>query len=512
MTGATLALPKKTYYFLKIRSRNQIYCNMTNTNVAIFLTAAAALFEEHFSEPPVSIVPLPSSGSDRKYYRVSGASHTAMATIGTNIAENNTFFYVTELFRKHGIKVPQVYHVSKDRKVYLQQDLGNTSLFDLLTRDGNTEAILNYFKQAAGQLAKIHWAVSRDTDFRQCCGASQFDENAILADLLYFKYYFADLQELNYDKAALMRELESFSRDLGHLQPLTFMYRDFQSRNIMICDGELYFIDYQGFMKGPAQYDLASLLWQARAALPEKWKEDILNSYLRSLEGLDVARLDEVFFRRGYVQVVLIRLLQVLGAYGFRGLFQRKAHFLSSIVPALNNIAFFLEAHPQSPAYPELRKLLEALSYPEIRQKYTPKMLGERATLVVDICSFSYKKGIPDGGSAHGGGFVFDCRGILNPGRFDQYKILTGNDDAVKQFLENETRMPEFLEHATAAVAISVEDYIARGFEHLTVAFGCTGGQHRSVYAANHLAALLTKRYGVAVKVSHLNQSNWVRE
>ncbi|MES2701130.1 MAG: RNase adapter RapZ [Bacteroidota bacterium] len=467
------------------------------------------LFEEHFEKKADSIEALAVSGSDRRYYRLTAGKTTAIATYNTNIAENNTYFYFTELFRKHQINVPEVFKISKDRRAYLQQDLGSTSLFDLVLRDGYTEPVRKLYHTALGQLAKLQWIAGRDADYKQCFASKQFDEKAIMSDLLYFKYYFADLQGVAYDRSLLISEMELLSKDLGRVQPQTLMFRDFQSRNIMVHEGKIFFIDFQGSMQGPPQYDLASLLWQARAQLPAAWKEDLLNGYIKSLNDLHVPRMDEIHFRRGYVQFVLVRLLQVLGSYGFRGLLQHKAHFITSIGPALKNLETFLSDHPQTPAYPELRSLLGKLSSPEMHQRYETKVTTEKPALEVQVCSFSYKHGLPKA-NAHGGGYVFDCRGILNPGRYAAYKYLTGNDEMVRQFLERETSMPDFMNHVYALVSINVEDYIARGFEQLSVAFGCTGGQHRSVYAANQLARYLQTRFNVTVTVTHCNEKKWL--
>lgn len=468
------------------------------------------LFEEHFEKKAEVMEALAVSGSDRRYYRISGGGSVAIGTYNTNVAENNTFFYITELFRKHQVHVPAVYKISKDRRSYLQQDLGKTSLFDLILQDGFTDKNRKLYHTAMAQLAKAQWVAGREADFKQCFAAKQFDEKAIMSDLLYFKYYFADLQGIQYDRSLLIHEMELLSKDLGRVQPQTLMYRDFQSRNIMVYEGKIYFIDYQGFMQGPPQYDIASLLWQARAQLPAAWKEDLLNGYISALNDLHVPRMDEIHFRRGYVQFVLVRLLQVLGAYGFRGLLQHKAHFINSIGPALKNLNAFLADHPQTPAYPELRSLLEKMSAPDMQERYAITGVNEKSNLTIEVSSFSYKNGIPKSAGAHGGGYVFDCRGILNPGRYAAYKHLTGNDEMVRQFLERETRMPDFMNHVNALVAINVEDYMARGFEHLDIAFGCTGGQHRSVYAANQMADYLRSRYNLEVTVSHLNEKKWM--
>ncbi len=481
--------------------------NKTATQI---INSLEKLFEEHFGVKPEQVELLPVSGSDRRYYRMSAGKRSAIGTYNANTTENNSYFYFTDLFRKHGVNVPEVYLTSKDRRFYLQQDLGGTSLFSMLMKDGQTKEVREYFHKSLEQLARVQWLAGRETDFYQCFGTRQFDEKAIMADLLYFKYYFADLQNVNYNKLLLMEEMEQMSKELGRIQPQMLMYRDFQSRNIMIQNGEVYFIDFQGAMQGPPQYDIASLLWQAKAQLPDAWKEDLLNGYITSLNKLHVSRVDEIHFRKGYNQFVLLRLLQVLGAYGFRGLLQHKPHFISSIGPALKNLDSFLSNNPQLPAYPEMRSLLERLSTVEMQNKYGQPAATAETKLQVQINSFSYKNGIPKDKGSHGGGYVFDCRGLLNPGRYAVYKTLTGQDEPVKQFLERETMMPEFLAHAYALVSLNVDDYLARGFENLSVNFGCTGGQHRSVYAAESLAAYLTNKYNIPVTVSHLNKEKWV--
>lgn len=469
------------------------------------------LYLDQFGLPPDAIEPLPVSGSDRKYYRVSIGKQTAIATINTNTAENNTYFYFTELFRKHGIPVPEIYRISKDRKSYLQQDVGHKSLFDVLQEEGFTDRVKKLYMESLALLARVQWIAGREANFNQCYATSRFNEEAIMADLLYFKYYFADLQKISYDRAVLMDEMQRWSREIGRMQPLTLMYRDFQSRNIMVKDDKVWLIDYQGSMQGPPQYDVASLLWQAKAQLPDTWKEELLTSYITSVNALPTPRVEEIHFRKGYAQLVLLRMLQVLGAYGFRGLLERKPHFLSSIAPALKNLSGFLANHPQLPAYPELRSLLEKLCSQQMQDRFATPNPQDGAHLTVHIRSFSYKKGVPRDEGPHGGGYVFDCRGLLNPGRYTAYKHLSGLDEPVRHFLERETKMPEFLDNVNRLVSLNVEDYLSRGFSSLSVSFGCTGGQHRSVYAAERLAAYLKTRYNVQVTVHHMNMESWVR-
>lgn len=470
------------------------------------------LFEDHFGIKPENTELLPVSGSDRRYYRLSTDKQSAIGTFNSNIAENNTYYYFTELFRKHHINVPELYASSKDRKHYLQQDLGSTSLFDLLTKEGQTKEVRGYFHKALEQLAKLQWIAGREADYDQCFSTKHFDEKAVMADLLYFKYYFADLQNIQYDRGLLMEEMQRYAKEVGSIQPQMLMYRDFQSRNIMIHNEQVFFIDYQGAMEGSPQYDIASLLWQAKAQLPDAWKEDLLNGYIKSMNELHITRVDEIHFRKGYNQFVLLRILQVLGAYGFRGLLQLKPHFISSIGPALKNLDKFLSDNPSLPAYPELRKVLEQMCSADMQSRYAQPARSEDVKLQVQVMSFSYKNGIPKDKGSHGGGYVFDCRGILNPGRYVAYKYLTGQDEPVKQFLERETRMPEFMAQVYGLVSLNVDDYLSRGFENLTVAFGCTGGQHRSVYAAETLAKYLKSKYNIEVSLSHLNRDKWVLE
>ena len=469
------------------------------------------LFEAHFGVRADTVSIIPMSGSDRRYYRLSKGKTSAIGTFNQNIAENNSFYYFTDLFRKHEINVPEIYKTGKDRRYYLQQDLGNTTLFDELNNKGFTEKVKDLYRRSLEQLAKLQWIAGREVDYNQCFGTKTFDEKAISADFLYFKYYFADLQKVVYDKTELIDEIEEISKDLGRIQPKMLMFRDFQSRNIMLYDDKVFFIDYQGCMQGPPQYDIASLLWQAKAKLPQKWKDELLNSYITSLNNLPMAKVDEMYLRKGYSQFVMLRLVQVLGAYGFRGLLERKPHFISSISPALKNLEGFLNDNPQIPNYPKLRDLLEKISSKDIQKQYETVQAKEDAKLKIIINSFSYKKGIPKDASSNGGGFVFDCRGILNPGRIEAYKKLSGLDEMVQYYLLTETQMPSFLEHINALTDISVTDYLQRDFESLQINFGCTGGQHRSVFAAEKLAKHIKSKYNLKVEVNHTNEKNWVK-
>jgi hypothetical protein len=328
-----------------------------------------------------------------------------------------------------------------------------------------------------------------------------------MADLLYFKYYFLDALRKPYDKQKLIDDFEALSNYLTHTEYKYFMYRDCQSRNIMVKeDNSVHFIDYQGGMKGAPQYDVASMIWQARANLPDDWKANLLEDYMNSFESIIQDSIDKEVFRSQYNGYVLIRLLQVLGAYGFRGLFERKAQFLTSIPLALQNLSWFIENHSLGIVVPEFRKVLNICIDQEVMERFNPVQADEETPLLVKVSSFSYRNGIPGDASGNGGGFVFDCRGIDNPGRHDIYKEVHGRDKPVMEYLERQTKMEDFLNSVFDIVDISVEAYIKRGFTSLCVNFGCTGGQHRSVYAADALARHLKTKYKVKIELTHREQ------
>jgi hypothetical protein len=350
-------------------------------------------------------------------------------------------------------------------------------------------------------------------NYEKCLTNKEFGKQAIMADLLYFKFYFLDAIRKPYDKQKLMDDFDALSNYLTHTEYKYFMFRDFQSRNILVTGSpleegksEVHFIDYQGGMKGAPQYDVASMLWQARANLPDEWKSSLLEDYLDSFESIISDTVDRDVFLSQYNGYVLIRLLQVLGAYGFRGLFERKAHFLTSIPQALKNLKWFIENNSLGIVVPEFRKVLQLCVDEEIMQRFTPVQADESTPLTVKISSFSYKKGLPQDDTSHGGGFVFDCRGIDNPGRHVEYKEIHGRDKPVMEYLERQTRMQDYLYSVFDIVDISVEEYIKRGFDYLSVNFGCTGGQHRSVYAADALARHLRNKYKVKIELFHREQ------
>ena len=481
----------------------------------------SSLYKQWKGVEAASIDLLPQSGSERRYFRLYGDGQSVIGAYGANIPENETFIYFSNQFKKKNLAVPEILAVSTDRMFYLQEDFGTVSLLNHLEKDGFTNDVYELFKKSLEALAQLQVKGDDKLDYKTyCLTSTEFGKEAIMADLLYFKYYFLDALRKPYDKQKLIADFEALSNYLTHTEYKYFMFRDFQSRNIMVKElvsgdtnqgSSVHFIDYQGGMKGAPQYDVASMLWQARANLPDEWKYNLLEDYMDALENILGKSIDRKIFQSQYNGYVLIRILQVLGAYGFRGLFERKAQFLTSIPLALKNLNEFFKHQSLGIAVPEFSKVLNMCVADEIIQQFTPTQATEETPLLIKVCSFSYRKQLPADDSGNGGGFIFDCRGILNPGRVDSMKTQTGRDKEVKDFLEQQTKMPEFLNSIFDIVDISVEEYIKRGFESLMISFGCTGGQHRSVYAADAMARHLKNKFKVKVELSHKvqDEKNW---
>ena len=475
------------------------------------------LFITWCGQAPDDIDILQQAGSERRYFRIWKDGKSTIGTYGANIKENESFFYFSEEFQKKHLPVANILAISTDRAYYLQEDFGTVSLINHLEKHGETDAVYQLYKKSLQELARVQVLGDQGLDYDKCLTNKEFGKQAIMADLLYFKYYFLDALRRPYDKQALIDDFEALSTYLTHTDYKFFMMRDYQSRNIQVMeDGSVHFIDYQGGMKGAPQYDVASLLWQARANLSNDWKEALLTDYIAALEPLLDRPLNKSVFVSQYNGYVLIRLLQVLGAYGFRGLFERKAQFLTSIPLALRNLKSFITKNAMGISVPEFTKVLQLCISDEIINEFTPVQATAETPLIVKISSFSFKKGLPviDDPVNHrdGGGFVFDCRGILNPGRIESMKAKTGRDKEVIQYLEQQTKMPEFINSVFDVVDITVEDFIKRNFNSLMVSFGCTGGQHRSVYAADALARHLKNKFKVKVELNHWVQDakNWV--
>ncbi|MEY4812782.1 MAG: hypothetical protein RLZZ462_1655 [Bacteroidota bacterium] len=454
---------------------------------------------------------IPQSGGDRIYFRIKEGAESYIATYNLNLKENETFIYFAQHFHSKGLPVPKVLAVSADQKIYLQEDLGSESLLDVLEKEGKTERVYQLFQKSLKALVQLQVKGSEGLDYSKCLTSKTFGKHAVLTDLLYYKYYFLDTLQYPYDKQALIDEFELLSDQLSDSHFNYFLFRDFQSRNIIVKNDEVFFIDFQGGMKGGMPYDVASLLWQAKAELSNEWKERLLNDYIKEAEQVLSETIDATLFKKQYHGFVLLRLLQVLGAYGFRGLFERKAHFLTSIPLGLRNLKSFLEVYTLDKDTPVFAGILKWMVGDDVLKRFTPTKATEKTPLVITINSFSYKNGLPSDASENGGGFIFDMRGILNPGRFDDYKKLSGLDKPVQDFLEQKTKMNTFLNSVWDLIDITVENYLSRDFESLQINFGCTGGQHRSVFAAEQTARHLKNKYKVKVVLVHTNQANWLK-
>lgn len=471
------------------------------------------IFQNWSGEIAENIKALPPSGSDRQYYRVSGKTKTAIAVFNPNEAENQTFILFTNHFKSKGIRVPEIYGEDLKNGVYLQQDLGDLSLYQhlLATRNGNelTAELLNLYQKSVEELAKIQILGHQGLDYENWCfQITEFDKQAMIWDLNYFKYYFLKISGLDFDEVKLEADFQRLTNYLSRANREAFMFRDFQARNIMLFENEPYLIDYQGGRRGAMPYDLASLLTQAQADIPFETRDFLLNHYLKTATELtqnSVMPFNAAAFKRTYYPFALMRVIQVLGAYGFRGLYEKKPHFLSSIPFAMKNVVWVLERLSKRLKIDYLKEILLQLTTHQDWNQYLLK--NEKGKLTVTVSSFSYKRGIPMDLSGNGGGHVFDCRAIHNPGRYEPYKKITGRDQPVIDFLLKESNITEFVENAKRIVVPSVERYLERGFSSLMVSFGCTGGQHRSVYACDQMANFLCENYEVNVVVNHVEQT-----
>lgn len=459
------------------------------------------LYQTYTGHLPEDIEPLAGAGSNRNYYRLKG-NPQLIGVYGTSEAENRAFLYMAQHFEAKGLPVPHVYAQTDDAMAYLQEDLGDISLFQAIGHGRTTGTFSNeeksLLKQTIRLLPRIQFEGAEDMDFSVCYPQAEFNRRSILWDLNYFKYCFLKATGIDFQENLLEDDFENMTQVLLADTFSTFMYRDFQSRNVMIREGKPYFIDFQGGRKGPVYYDVASFLWQAKARFPQHLREELIHDYLDALHAY--CPMPESYFREQLRQFVLFRTLQVLGAYGFRGYFEQKPHFLQSIPYAIGNLDQLLEE--DFPAYPHLCKVLKQLTGLPV---YATEL--NKRKLTVRVMSFSYKKGIPEDPSGNGGGYVFDCRAIHNPGKYDAYKQLTGRDEPVIRFLEEDGEILTFLEHVYALVDAHVQRFLERGFTHLSICFGCTGGQHRSVYAAEHVAQHIHEKFGVNVEVNHREQN-----
>ncbi len=459
------------------------------------------LYLSYVGKDADSITELPSSGSNRRYFRLSG-DQTLIGVSGTSPEENQAFLYMARHFREKGLPVPEVYAQSDDARFYLQEDLGNMLLFDAIEKGRKSSVFDEEEKRLLHKtirlLPRVQFVGADGFDFSRCYPQAELNQRSILWDLNYFKYCFLKATGMDFQENCLEDDFQKMASVLLRNASATFMYRDFQSRNVMIKEGEPWLIDFQGGRKGPVYYDVASFLWQAKARYPEDLRNELLADYMDALR--QYMPVDETYFLSQLRHFVLFRTLQVLGAYGFRGYFEKKPHFIQSVPFAMDNLRVLLAK--DYPEYPYLCDILRKLT--NLKQ-FSDDI--QKRMLEVKIVSFAYKKGIPNDPTGNGGGFVFDCRAINNPGKYERYNHFTGLDEPVIRFLEEDGEITRFLEHVYELVDASVKRYLDRGFTNLMVCFGCTGGQHRSVYSAQHLAEHIHRKFGVKVNLIHREQN-----
>lgn len=465
-----------------------------NNNAEKEMGEALQLYKEVYGQPQ-SIMRLPGAGSDRRYYRITGSdSHSVIATCGDDPKENLTFYNLAVAFKKCGCAVPEVYAINREMTVYLQEDLGDVQLLDLLFTEHRMELSARTLK------ALVDLQTVPDEVWSRYVAWDDFSRRLVMWDLNYFKYEFLKPIGIIFDENLLEDDFEALAAALcqDHRSLQGFMYRDFQSRNIMIKEGQPRFIDFQGGRQGPMIYDAVSFLWQAKAGFTAEERKELLQLYAESVAEKRGVEADEIL---GEVdKFALFRTLQVLGAYGFRGLVEKKSHFIESIPGALANLGELMEKDVLS-AYPELEKVAGAC----VSSRFASRDKGEGLT--VKVFSFSYKKGYPEDLTGNGGGFMFDCRGMHNPGRYDRYKPLTGLDKEVRDFLEDKGEVHGFIKATLDMVTPVIERYRSRRFNSLQVGFGCTGGRHRSVYCAQGFAEQVSRRFpDVRVELIHREQ------
>ena len=464
------------------------------------------LFERHFGAPAQSIEPLRSQlgASDRKLFRLRNAQHRAIGVLYGVREENVAFLKFSRHFLKHGLPVPAIYGQDLDCGAYLEEDLGDTTLYEFLYSNRSCEhlapQVIEAYRKVIAALPRFQVEAGRDFPYKFCYPRRSFDRQSIAWDLNYFKYYFLQLSGTPFHEQGLEDDFRRLTSFLLQADRKYFLYRDFQSRNVMLREGEPtpqpYFLDYQGGRRGALQYDIASLLYDGKADLPPGLRQQLLDEYLDQLSRH--IELDRNAFLRHYYAYVYVRIMQALGAYGFRGFYERKSHFLQSVPFALENVRWLLENVELPLALPTLLQTFRNLASSEkLRSAHAPDKL------TVHVMSFSFNRGMPQDDSGHGGGFVFDARGLPNPGREERFKHATGRDVAVIEYLSQHESVHQFLAGAEALVDASVNNYLQRGFKNLMVSFGCTGGQHRSVYLAEEMARHLRQRNDIEVIVQH---------
>ena len=459
------------------------------------------LFTKTFNEDIVKINRLPESGSSRQYYRIESIERSVIGTYNDDTKENIAFVTMSNHFKNKGISVPEIYSSELENHIYLQEDIGDETLFQNIQKQKKHEndfpkSLIELYKKALVKLINIQINGTKDFDYSVCYPRAAFDKQSIMWDLQYFKYFFVKLAGITFDEQLLENDFNTFAGYILQADTKYFLFRDFQSRNIMLKNDEVYFIDYQGGREGALHYDLVSLLYDAKANIPENVREELKDYYIAELQKqINISKPE---FEKHYYHYALIRVMQAMGAYGYRGLFEKKQHFIDSIPYALLNLQNILNKTDKTVETPELMRVFALLIKSEKLQNINKKL-----PLTVYVKSFSYMRGIPYDISGNGGGFVFDCRFLDNPGRIEKYKKLCGKDKEVIDFLEERGEVTAFKKSVFKTIDMAVKKYQKREFTNLSINFGCTGGQHRSVYMAEQTAKYLSEKYDIIVQLKH---------
>lgn len=485
-------------------------------------------------EPMPACTPLPASGSARRYFRFRRPDgSTFLGVYHADAHENAAYLDFSRQFEAKGLPIPHVLYQDALQPVYFVTDAGEHVLYDWLQqlKDGCPQAqtagvaVPTVYRRVIDRLIDFQYRGGQDFDYRAAYPYEAFDEKAIYADLNYFKYYFLKLSGTPFDERALEADFQKLTALLGAAPREVFMCRDFQSRNILLgaplpgtAAAEtpamrtyaetvpLTFIDFQGGRRGPAAYDLATLLYEAKADLTPALREELLQYYISRTAKTYPYPAGRDFVTDFY-GFVFLRIFQAMGAYGLRGLYERKAVFLQSIPHAIANLGRLLDGGRLPADLPEIARVIQTMRegpWACTTATATASAAADAPPLTVSVCSFSFRQGPPADPSGNGGGFVFDCRGLPNPGRLPAYKTLTGRDLPVQVYLRGFAQVDRFIGQCMDLTAVNIETYLQRGFTHLCVSFGCTGGQHRSVYCAEEYARRIRERYPVTVELRHI--------
>ncbi|OGS07549.1 MAG: phosphotransferase enzyme family protein [Elusimicrobia bacterium RIFOXYA12_FULL_51_18] len=459
-----------------------------------------ALFKKTFSEEIADFTPLKGDASARRLFRIKSAGRSVIGAVGPDRLENTAFVEFSRHFKKEGLPVPAIYSADLSKNIYLEEDLGDMTLFQFMLKERTgpdiPESVLAAYKKTIDWLPAFQMRAGKTLDYKYCHPRDSFDRQSIMWDLNYFKYYFLRLSKIPFSEQKLEDDFNALTAFLLEADTSYFIYRDFQSRNIMLRDGEPSFIDYQGGRKGALQYDVASLLYDAKADLPPETRRELLAHYLK---GAGASGVDKAVFMKYFHAYVYIRIMQALGAYGLRGFYEGKAHFLQSVPYAVRNIEWLLRRGDVPVKMPELTRIFKSMAASSYLRQFGSTKLG----LTARLTSFSYRNGLPSDDKGHGGGFIFDCRFLPNPGREEKYAPLTGRDAEVISYLAAAPQVGAFLENVFSIVDPAVENYMSRNFTDLMISFGCTGGRHRSVYCAEQLKKHLAEKYKMRVELQH---------